>query len=72
MKSCLSCIFPRLLMGPRVCFRPVENFRGTKPSHAAMSRPRLNMRALPTAATVAVAIIGPIPGTVTAFLQSSD
>jgi hypothetical protein len=31
-------MFPRLLMGPRVDFPPVDNCRGTKLSHAAMSR----------------------------------
>lgn len=63
--------FPRLLIGTRIDRPPVDNWRGTKPNQAAIPRPDLNIRPLPTAATVAVAIIGPMPGTVMAFLQSS-
>src|SRR5882757_9639673 len=43
---------------------PVVIWRGVSPSHAAMSRPRLKARALPTAAASAVALIVPIPGIV--------
>ena len=72
MKSRRRWTFPRLLIEPRVDLPPVENCRGTRPSQAAISRPRLNIRALPTAATVAVAMIGPIPGTVAMFWHNSD
>jgi hypothetical protein len=40
---------------------PVVIRGGVGPSHAAMSRPRRNARALPTAAASAVALMVPIP-----------
>src|SRR5580704_15385218 len=43
---------------------PVVNCLGTKPSHAARSRPWLKVSARPTAATTAEATIAPIPGIV--------
>ena len=48
---------------PNNCARPpVECWRGTSPNHAANSRPLRNVFTSPTAATNAVAVIGPIPG----------
>ena len=44
---------------------PVECCRGVRPNHAARSRARAKALASPTAATSAVALIAPIPGTVT-------
>jgi hypothetical protein len=44
------------------CLPPVEYSRGTIPTHAAKSRPLRKLLALPTAATSAVAVTGPIPG----------
>jgi hypothetical protein len=44
MKSSRTYVFPRLLIAPRVGFPPVERWRGTSPSQAAMSRPRVNIR----------------------------
>jgi len=55
---------PRLLIpNKRVC-PPVECCVGTKPHQAANWRPFLHTPPLPTAATRAVAVIGPIPGMV--------
>ena len=41
---------------------PVERSPGTTPSQAENPRPFLKAAPLPMAATVAVAVIGPIPG----------
>src|ERR1700692_1257716 len=41
---------------------PVEYCFGTKPIHAAKSRPLRNAAPLPIAATIAVATMGPMPG----------
>src|SRR5215468_7963977 len=43
---------------------PVEICRGTSPSQAAKSRPLENTSPLPIAATMALEMIGPMPGTV--------
>jgi hypothetical protein len=43
---------------------PVVTCRGTSPNHAARSRARVNVSALPMAATIAVALSAPIPGIV--------
>ena len=43
---------------------PVVCCRGTRPSHAAISRPSRNCEASPTAATSAVAAFSPTPGIV--------
>src|SRR3954470_19761825 len=42
---------------------PVDICFGTRPSHAAKSRPLAKAAPLPIAATVALAMIGPMPGT---------
>src|SRR4051794_10106258 len=71
-RSSRTYVFPRLLIRPSVALPPVEYWRGTRPSHAAMSRPRANMRPFPTAATTAVAINGPIPSTVRTRRHTGD
>ena len=55
-------MLPRLLMPSSLALPPVEYCRGTKPSHAAKSRPLRKAAPLPMAATIAVATIGPMPG----------
>src|SRR3954471_5145869 len=55
---------PRLDMPPSRVLPPVEFCRGTRPSHAANSRPLRNAIGSTTVAAIAVAIIGPIPGMV--------
>src|ERR1700735_1379514 len=57
-------LLPRLLIPSSFGLPPVVNCLGTKPSHAARSRPWLNLSARPTAATRAEATIAPIPGIV--------
>src|ERR1035441_6694487 len=42
---------------------PVEICLGTRPSQAAKSRPLVNTSPAPIAATIALEMIGPIPGT---------
>src|SRR5262245_42787818 len=42
---------------------PVEICLGTSPSQAAKSRPFVNASPVPIAATIALEMIGPIPGT---------
>src|SRR6516164_4694023 len=42
---------------------PVDICLGTSPSQAAKSRPFVNASPLPIAATIALEMIGPIPGT---------
>src|SRR5260370_29537860 len=44
---------------------PVEICLGTSPSQAAKSRPLVNASPVPIAATIALEMIGPIPGTLT-------
>ena len=55
---------PRLVMRPRMVRSPVDICLGTRPSHAAKSRPFAKAVPLPIAATIALAMIGPTPGTV--------
>ncbi len=52
----------RLLIPSSFALPPVEYCRGTRPSHAAKSRPLRTDEPLPMAATIAVATIGPMPG----------
>ena len=59
---------PRLVIPRSRGLPPVVNCRGTRPSQAARSRPRLNASAFPTEATKAVAFKGPIPGIVDSSL----
>src|SRR6202011_4964471 len=51
-------------MLPRIVRSPVEICLGTSPSQAPKSRPFENAAPLPIAATVALDMIGPMPGTV--------
>src|SRR5215813_6752769 len=46
---------------------PVEICLGTSPSQAAKSRPLVNASPVPIAATIALEMIGPIPGTLTLY-----
>src|ERR1700745_4108052 len=46
---------------------PVEICLGTSPSQAAKSRPLVNASPVPIAATIALEMIGPIPGTLTSY-----
>src|SRR5215472_5016232 len=54
---------PRLHIAPRRCLPPVEFCRGTRPSQAANSRPLRKPLGSTTVAARAVAMIGPMPGT---------
>ena len=49
---------------PSRSFPPLDDCRGTRPRKAANSRPDLNMDGSVTLATIAVAVIGPMPGMV--------
>src|SRR5215472_13650613 len=51
-------------MLPRIVRSPVEICFGTSPSHAPKSRPFENASPVPIAATIALEMIGPMPGTV--------
>src|SRR5215472_353295 len=54
---------PRLDIPPRRYLPPVECCRGTRPSQAANSRPLRKPLGSTTVAAMAVAMIGPMPGT---------
>src|SRR5207342_3709446 len=54
---------PRLDILPRRFLPPVEFCRGTRPSQAANSRPLRKPLGSVTVAAIAVAMIGPMPGT---------
>src|SRR6516164_1997405 len=54
---------PRLDIPPRRCLPPVEVCRGTRPNQAANSRPLRKPLGSTTVAAMAVAMIGPMPGT---------
>ena len=56
-------LLPRLEMRPRIDRPPVLYCRGTRPSQAPKSRPRSKASPVPMAATIAVEISGPMPGT---------
>ena len=49
---------------PRICLPPVGCWRGTSPSHAAKSRPRLKTSIGGAKVSIAMAVIGPTPGIV--------
>ena len=57
-------LLPRFVIPRSFGLPPVVACLGTNPSQAAKSRPRRKALASPTAETKAVALIGPIPGTV--------
>jgi NADP-dependent 3-hydroxy acid dehydrogenase YdfG len=63
---------PRLEMRPRMVRSPVEICRGTSPSQAPKSRPRRKADPSPMVATMALAMIGPMPGTVISRWQASS
>ncbi len=71
-KSLRRYLFPRLLVPVSFCLPPVECSPGTTPSQAENPRPFLNAAPLPMAATVAVAVIGPIPGIATRRVHCSS
>src|SRR5215472_11575244 len=51
-------------MLPRIVRSPVEICFGTSPSQAPKSRPLQNTSPVPIAATIALEMMGPMPGTV--------
>ena len=55
---------PIFEMLPRTCLPPVECCRGTSPTHAAKSRPRLKTSIGGAKVSIARAVIGPTPGIV--------
>ena len=55
---------PRLDIPPNRFLPPVEFWRGTRPSHAANSRPLRKPLGSATIAAIAVAMMGPMPGIV--------
>jgi hypothetical protein len=57
-------LLPRLEILPSKVRSPVDCCLGTRPSQAAKSRPCLKALPEPMAATTALEMIGPIPGTV--------
>jgi hypothetical protein len=57
-------------MLPRMVRSPVEICIGTSPSQAPKSRPLENTSPVPIAATIALAMIGPMPGTVISRMQA--
>src|SRR5580700_6925913 len=63
---------PRLVMRPRMVRSPVDICLGTSPIHAEKSRPLANAAPLPIAATIALEMIGPMPGTVITLRQPSS
>src|SRR6185312_3584590 len=64
MSRRLSVRSPILDIAPSFCLPPVDLRRGVRPSQAAKSRPLAKLSAGGAKAAIAVADIGPIPGTV--------
>jgi hypothetical protein len=64
INSRLMSRWPIFEVFPRICLPPVECWRGTSPSHAAKSRPRLNTPIGGAKVSIAMAVIGPTPGIV--------
>ena len=56
-------------MRPRMVRSPVDICLGTSPIYAEKSRPLANAAPLPIAATIALEMIGPMPGTVMTLRQ---
>ena len=71
-KSVRKYPLPRLVMRPRMVRSPVDICLGTSPIHAEKSRPLANAAPLPIAATIALEMIGPMPGTVITLRQPSS
>ena len=63
---------PRFDILPRMVRSPVDICFGTRPSQAAKSRPLENASPVPIAATIALEMIGPMPGTLTSRLQPAS
>lgn len=59
-------------VSPSFCLPPEERCSGVRPSHAAKSRPLLNVVAEGASAARAVAVIGPMPGMVINRLASAS
>ena len=59
-------------MRPRIVRSPVDICLGTRPIQAEKSRPLANAAPLPIAATIALDMIGPMPGTVMTLRQLSS
>src|SRR3954452_15474948 len=55
------CWLPRFDVPIKSVRSPLENCRGTRPTQAARCRPFLNSEPSPIAATIAVAVFGPMP-----------
>src|SRR6516164_11862536 len=77
--TCAACtnsvrryLLPRLEILPRIVRSPVDSCFGTSPSHAPKSRPCVKPAPLPIAATTALEMIGPTPGTVITRWQASS
>src|SRR6266478_1244729 len=77
--TCAACtnsvrryLLPRLEILPRIVRSPVDSCFGTSPSQAPKSRPCLKPAPLPIAATTALEMIGPTPGTVISRWQPSS
>jgi len=64
MGDVLTPDIERLDMLPRIVRSPVEICFGTSPSHAPRSRPLEKTSPVPIAATIALEMVGPIPGLV--------
>jgi hypothetical protein len=61
---------PRLDILPRIVRSPVDICFGTSPSQAPKSRPFENTSPVPIAATIALEMIGPMPGSVISRSQA--
>src|SRR5262249_42415193 len=77
--TCAACtnsvrryLLPRLEILPRIVRSPVDSCFGTSPSQAPKSRPWVKPAPLPIAATMALEMIGPTPGTVITRWQPSS
>src|SRR5215510_3477382 len=77
--TCAACtnsvrryLLPRLEILPRIVRSPVDSCFGTSPSQAPKSRPCVKPAPLPIAATTALEMIGPTPGTVITRWQASS
>ena len=71
-EECAQVLLPRLEMRPRMVRSPVDICLGTRPIQAEKSRPLANAAPLPIAATIALEMIGPMPGTVMTLRQLSS
>jgi hypothetical protein len=65
-------LLPRVEILPKIVRSPVDSCFGMSPSQALKSRPWVKPAPLPIAATTALEIIGPTPGTVITRWQPSS